>query len=75
MRRPDLGDDTVAVGDQHGLAAGGKPHVFAELVLEQLEPDSAQMEEVAPVDTLSRNHGGKADCRSPAAHAISGQRR
>jgi hypothetical protein len=46
-RRNDFGNDPVTVSYQHSLAAGGVPHIFAELVLERLEPDRPYWKKVA----------------------------
>jgi hypothetical protein len=40
-RRRQLGNDAIAVGDEDGLAASGETHIFAELVLEGFQADSA----------------------------------
>src|SRR5262249_3152146 len=38
-RRHDLGDDAAAVGDHDGLTVRNQPDVFAQLVLQNLQPD------------------------------------
>src|SRR4029077_8745964 len=46
-RRHDLGDDTAAVGDHDGLTFRGQPDVFAQLVLQNLQPDGVHHLRVA----------------------------
>lgn len=46
-RRADLGNDSMPVGDEDGLARSSATDVFAELVLEDLEADGAHGREVA----------------------------
>src|SRR5215472_15344098 len=38
-RRHDLGDGTAAVGDHDGLTARGQPDIFAQLILQNFQPD------------------------------------
>jgi hypothetical protein len=47
LRRPDLGDDPIAVCYEHGLARGGQAHIFAEPVLQGFEADRAHERKVA----------------------------
>lgn len=36
-RRAEFGDNSVSIRDQHGFSAGGKAHIFAELVFQQFD--------------------------------------
>ena len=57
LRRYELCHHAIAVGDQHGLAAGGKADVFTELVFEHFEADGAHSSKVATGSYLVNSPG------------------
>ncbi len=50
-RRPHLGDDAVAIGDQYRLAGSGETDVLAQAVVQLLDPDGSHGVMVATVAT------------------------
>ena len=46
-RRDELSDNPIAISHQNRFAPGGQSHIFAEFVLEGLNPNGAHAIEVA----------------------------